>query len=455
MSLDFINYNKPHIHELSPIDKKENALPLSNQITFFFSKTTPTKIVHIGNWSEFLADPKAKLGFGFAKTVMLMTAQKIDKKGFRDVAHSLQSGNKTGQEVELRVLKVLSEDPEAKDLSPKIYYAGTDGNQLETVTKRVSGGDARHCLPHMPISDRLRAISTYGNGLQLLHKHSIIHNDTALRNMLIEWPNEKINIEKALNFRLAKPIFDVTGKTLFEAKEKITPEIQEKLKALNITQVKVFVNQPPKGVITDFDRCTFSGDLTSKVLLGCALDCTAPERMLASNQYKKLKDSTSKEGLLLASTVKSDAFSFGQLLCDAILRPDLNTNLAEKSEYNNISEKRINERIKEYEAKSKLSAIDPQDYLALYNINPELAKIASKLMSYQPDMRPNIEEALVVLEKVIARFPPRDQTYAIYDHAFKSFDEAKNPKPAYNMFANTSNEPTDVPFEPSAYGNED
>lgn len=456
--------NQPIINRKSK-SNLENTLP-----TIPFIKLSPRKETQIGTLPTYSSTSKGILGGGEAKTVRLMTALRktlnTKKSGWKDVALSNQFGNKIGQNVELRVLKSLSKDPQAKNLTPKVYYAGLHDSSLVTATKVISGGESNRCLPHMSLNDRLGVIVNHGKGLELLHREKIIHNDTALRNMLIEWPKEKISIENALNYRLARPIFDQSGKTLFESKEKITPEIQKMIKALNISEVKVFVNKPATGMINDFDRCTFLGDLTSSVLLGCAIDCTAPERKLACNKYEARKNdpNSSKEALniardriILASTVHSDAFSFGQLLCDAILRPGLDTNLGDKNvEYKNACHKRMEERIKEYEAMSQGSAIDPEDYSALNNIDPILADIASQLMNYQPNMRLSIDKAILGLESLIPKdFSPTDSGLN-YDKIFHAFDAAKQPvpeKPAFNMFANFSTAPVKTQSF-SGYGNE-
>lgn len=465
-ALSSINFNKIPFRDIQNIEIEntnqtvvnrksksnlENIPPTINALPFI--KKSPRKEIHIGSLLEFHSSPRKVLGGGAGKTVMLMTALRksvnTEKSGWKDVAYSNEFGNKIGQGVELSVLKRLSKNPQAKDLTPKVYYAGLHDSRLVIATKVISGGDARHCLPHVSLGDRLKALVNYGKGLGLLHGEKIIHNDTALRNMLIDWPKEKMSIDKALNYRLARPIFDQAGKTLIEAKEKITPEIQNKIKSLNISEVKVFVNKPATGMINDFDRCTFLGDLVSNVLLGCAIDCTAPERMLACNKYEVVKNDLNapkealkiaRDRILLASTVKSDAFSFGQLLCDAILRPDLNTNLSENGEYNIACQKRMEKRVREYVAMSTASAIDPDDYSALNNIDPKLADIASGLMNYQPSMRLSIDEAISALEPLI----PKSTSDLIYDRVFQGFDAAKNPpptKPAFSMFANFSKEP--------------
>ncbi|MBS0655219.1 MAG: hypothetical protein JSR46_05540, partial [Verrucomicrobia bacterium] len=188
------------------------------------SKKTPAvKVDHIGTYPQYLENHKATLGSGASKTVSVATVLKKsllgkeEKEGYKDVALSEQAGNKIGQEVELRVLKSLHGDEKAEEVTAEILYAGTHDQYLVTATKLMYGGEARHCLPRMSTALRLRVLVGYGYGLLLLHSKNTIHNDTALRNMLIQFPTEWCNTEDARNLRLARPIFDHDGNTLFNA----------------------------------------------------------------------------------------------------------------------------------------------------------------------------------------------------------------------------------------------
>lgn len=450
MSFDFSISNKSPLREIQNLKSKPQPLsPIK-----FRMKGSPIKIAQIGTVPQYVQEHKGLLGSGAAKSVRLMTVlrgtlgKNSQKTGFKDVAVSRQLGNKTDQNDELCVLEKLASDENAKNHIAKVYSVVMHGTQMVITTKVIYGKDARHCLPHLSMDDRLRSLIGYAKGLQYLHSKNVIHNDTALRNMLIDWPVEKMTVFAALNRRLARPIFDHEGKTLIDSKERITPEIQKQLESLNISQVKVFSLDPPKGKITDFDRCIFLEGRKPKVLLGFAIDCTAPERMVAYNQCISKKGIDAVNQFHQASTVKSDAFSFGQLLCDAILRPGLNTNLNEAGEYNNLCKIRMEKRVKEYEANSEKSAIEPMDYQELCKIDSELAEIASRLMNYQPDMRLSVDEAIIALEKVLGKFPFRHVSKDLYDNVFKAHDEAKklaSLKSTFGMFANFSKESIIMP----------
>jgi serine/threonine protein kinase len=230
---------------------------------------------------------------------------------------------------ETKIAEVFLEDQEnSKKYFPKVYAI----NNSFIFLKYANCGEAKKALPKMSYSERLKIVQKISKAVEFLHKKGIIHNDIALRNILIH-----------------------VGK-----------------------------DNSIKAYLADNGSCIFKGELLK--FLSRANDISAPEWKNISNE-------------------KTDAFSFGQLLVDAFLRPEEEEDI----DYIIKMQLRIKEREKtslELLSKDSLSkdqipsAIEDQDYLELKGISVELAELAKNLLSYEPLNRQAFPDISKTLESI-------------------------------------------------------
>ncbi len=144
---------------------------------------------------------------------------------------------------------------------------------------------------------------------------------------------------------------------------------------------------PLKAYLTDNGCCVFK-DEEVKSDLPRPMDISAPECRSKSNE-------------------STDAFSFGQLIADAFLRPgaDTNTSPLENQTYNANAIIRWQKRCttfnlykKDMPKMANLSAIDSEDYQGLLKIDVDLANLVKSLMSYGPNNRPTLNKAVAILD---------------------------------------------------------
>lgn len=436
----------------------------------------------VGKLPKINTSVSKSLGNGTVKKVIsvpalsstLFRVSKGQKEGWKEVAMSKTDGTNLSVRVaqtilvEMRVLELLSKEATASKMTPKVYYNGMRGGEMTMVTKKISGGEAKKCLPFLSIKGRLNAVKNFGLGLKFLHMNKIFHNDIALRNMLIQLPAEYKNSDEALGCWLAKPIFDNEGNILVPSKVLITQQVLERIKKLNINQVSVFSEKEPVGLMNDFGQCEFQDDVVDPfVPIDYPLDCTSPERHAALKNLKEIhkfgqsekfsclsNEEQEQYTLLLTQAAnqahqmtssKSDLFSFGKLLCDAILRPGLNTDLnSDNQTYVDNSTEQLKARAvqhnKNLEATSEsdiqISSIDQQDYEELKKIDPKLAELAFGLLKYSPNDRPTLAEALEILDQITVNLPDQSTTE---NYLHKMFSEAlQNEINSFKVATNSS-----------------
>jgi hypothetical protein len=317
------------------------------------------------------------VGEGSFKTISLASAERAeikggnsDKKTHKQVAlaeqkyaEKLTTMDALSIATELRMGKFLASKPEASKYIGKVYYVGMHDGRLHSVTKYANGGPVHKMLPTMDIQQKKRCLAHVAKGLSFLHKEEVVHNDVAARNILVHKKNNDV-----------------------------------------------------KFLLSDFGACTFNADNVSPIIsVARPPDTCSPERYDAiqdlgeAQNNRDITEMTQSAKLVKeATTAASDAFSFGVALCDAILRPKLITDLndttsAEAKQYTKLYQGR---RLQwqdnfwdfdkgEY---SNRSALSPEEYQKLNEMDPQLATLVNDLMAFNPNNRPTLERAAEILE---------------------------------------------------------
>lgn len=392
-------------------------------------------------------DEKRPLGSGISKVVVAAPILKLPQTQtatWKERAVAIQkneyisTSNAYSMIAELRVQQILSKIPRSSETIPKNYFSGIIDGKFVMITKIISGGEAKNCLPYLSIKGRLKVLLGFGKGLKMLHDQGITHNDVAMRNMLVELSSEKINVEESIGRWLAEPILDDNGKRSIPGSILITSEISNQIKKLKITEIKVFSEKDPQGKLTDFGLCMFKSESLDPLNpINYAADSVSPECHLAINahdralaEYKKSHvDNLSEQekriihddvlnaarNVAKVRTSINDLLPFGQVLCHVILRPDLDTDLDEKNEdrsYFETSKKRLQNMDIQYKnaagitrqnAQITQSAIASEDFEKIKLISPQLADLAFNLQKYIPSQRTKLVDALKMLEEVIEK----------------------------------------------------
>ncbi len=399
----------------------------------------------IGTCPKLFKDIKVTtLGVGAFKTITAISilnkcpSKSKNKTGWKEVAYTSLNHSSIFNILkvlekkfnEIRVLELLKTHKEYAKYTPKIYFAGIESDQIVIITKVISGGDAKLFLSKMTHSNKLKALADFGKGLEMLHKLGIIHNDVCSRNMLIDFPVKSIKLEDAKPSQmLARPIFDKDGRIIISNKKWLNTSLVKQLADLDIQEIKIFDDSLARGFVIDFDLCTFINDVpVANGEINFALDCTAPERFDAiiefdrnykvfctnsdQNKINKLSEGLDKlvKSILDCTNSKSDAFSFGLLILNTVLRPDLDTDfLIENSNYIdncNVRSQRWSSHYKHFvnnspEYQNNLSALENNDRDGLKSIDPKLAELVFNLMRYDPAKRPEISESISQLYLII------------------------------------------------------
>lgn len=369
------------------------------------------------NIPNFMPEHERLLGKGALKEVNARVAEKCtlgnaDKIGWKEVAVAYFKINSEFS-TELRVLKLIANFKPKSGLI-KVYHTNVENGIGVSVTKLIAAGKTEDILRETRFSHKIKIAMDLGKALNWLHSQGVNHNDVALRNILIQQSSEKKPLEViSVADRAMKNLYGKDGTPILEIGDTIGAYQKILLSQNEITHVRVLNDGCPDGYLTDFDRCTFSNDSIASMEETSPVDVVAPERLAALKKLKSLRVNKCLEGVIenedslkAATGPASDAFSFGQTLCDMFLNPALNTNLTEENGlYIKMCTERRGQRLATYEqicaGENDLeSALDIAELIRLKFINPILADVIYGLMKYEPTKRMTIHEALEKLKKV-------------------------------------------------------
>lgn len=293
---------------------------------------------------------------------------------------------------EYNAARLMLEDADSKNFMPKIYAAEAN----RTVMKSLNAGEIKNAT--LTDKEKLGVMIDICKSLSYFHKNIGLHNDIAMRNIVLHKEKSAIShfclsaLNEAIEKKLAiqKDVY-FENKMIFPAGTIIDKELVNEIQA---KKIDICVRNSIKGYLIDYGSATFNAESLPEIF-PLPQDVCAPEA--------------------LNVTRKSDAFSFGQLIADVFLRPNLETDLTgtkDNTEYMEMIKIRLMHRKNEYSKITPDSTNDPSiktalseaEFKQLEQIDGELAHLVASLMAYSPSERCSIDDALIILDRINKRF---------------------------------------------------
>lgn len=418
-----------------------------------------------GIWDKSKTSLLSKIGEGTFKEVYLAITETSSK--YKQIALALQKPDVESNAVlrELRACQKIAETFSSKDPIVKIYSVALRNGHFRILSKYVNGGDAKTHLPFSDTPSKIGILRDVAEAIRLLHAHGMTHNDLALRNILIEFPKENIEITSLENpltligRQLAKTVFTSQHQAIIPQGVIISPEMIEFLYSQNISSVNVFKSGPPRGVLNDFGNVTHRED--SKVLnrikesldeltdqtqcqilrdqlinefpnfhfpsqeelsskakfsefydgllwrfsVATAPDCTSPQRYEAVQSYKEAAakgDFFGKRSAIERLEKATGEQSDAFCLGRLICEVMCHANMINDDAFKRARLERET-WLEHFKAgfERDASAINQEDYRLLNLIDPELAELAKNLMSYHPGNCLNLQVVKQKLDQIL------------------------------------------------------